>query len=97
MKGLLALYLILLLVFPGCMMAPMALIPLFTQNAQSRPQPQPQGQPQVQGQPQAQPPTGSTGTQAKEPGKPGAAEARRNEQQTLKPIGQRDPLPQPNK
>ncbi len=62
MKGLLALYLILLLVFPGCMMAPMALIPLFTQKAQ------PQPQPQAQEQPQAQAPTESTGTQAKEPG-----------------------------
>ncbi len=70
MKGLLALYLILLLVLPGCMMAPMALLPWFTERAQPRaqPQPQPQAQAQMQAPPQAQAQTESTGTQTKEPG-----------------------------
>lgn len=54
MKGLLAIYLILLLMFPGCMMAPMALMPLFTDKAQ----PQPPAQAQAE----------STGTPAKESG-----------------------------
>lgn len=39
MKPLLAIYLILLLIFSGCMMIPMALIPTITDALQTRPEP----------------------------------------------------------
>jgi len=36
MKGILAVYLIFLLLFPGCMMAPMMLLPALTEKLQTR-------------------------------------------------------------
>ncbi len=38
MKPLLAIYLILLLIFPGCMMIPMALIPAITDALKTQPE-----------------------------------------------------------
>ncbi len=49
MKPLLAIYLILLLIFPGCMMAPMALLPVLTEKLQpQRESPEPPHQEQGQ-------------------------------------------------
>ena len=50
MPSLIAIYLILLLIFPGCMMAPMLLLPTLTEKLQPQresPQPPPQEQGQT--------------------------------------------------
>ena len=74
MKGLMAVYLIFLLILPGCMMLPMALLPLLTDTLQPQSQPQPQPQPRQE----------STGSQAPVQGQSQAsAQGQSVEQQNL--------------